>query len=476
MCLVFLHKLYIVSNFERKKVQEVLSVAEQTGLLLGIIFFLLFITMAIYSKLEREPLAFRRSLYAAFLLPLPFLILALLHTSWSQIAVTLLDAVTITAIIVLLLPIYPEKKKIHMPDPVGRIDERNVMFSRAELTPGTENFKNYYTEFPQHLPLDDKFRSNPGLLSSNASKYDPITFAVAEANFTTVAYFKHNVTGKVSDKKLNTDPHEITSFIKSWAKRLGAHAIGITYLRDYHLYTMRGRNYNYGQPVINTHKYAIAIIVEMNKEMIDAAPDGPTIMESSQQYLTAGTLAMQIAQFIRNIGYDARAHIDGNYEVICPLVARDAGLGEIGRMGLLMTPKLGPRVRISVVTTDLPLTVDHKPDYSWMTTFCNICKKCAYNCPSKAISTQPPRLVNGIRRWQINQEKCFTYWTRIGTDCARCISVCPFAHPDNLLHNTIRLFIRHSYLFARFALLMDNIFYGHHPRPRWPHWIPRIKK
>lgn len=67
---------------------------------------------------------------------------------------------------------------------------------------------------------------------------------------------------------------------------------------------------------------------------------------------------MQLAEFMRSIGYPARAHIDGSYRVVCPLVARDAGLGEIGRMGLLMTPELGPRVRIAVVTTDLPLVPD----------------------------------------------------------------------------------------------------------------------
>lgn len=96
-----------------------------------------------------------------------------------------------------------------------------------------------------------------------------------------------------------------------------------------------------------------------------------------------------MATFIRNLGYEARAHIDGNYEVVCPLVARDAGLGELGRMGLLMTPRLGPRVRISVVTTNLPLVTDEPlNDYS-VTDFCTICKKCADACPSQAISFAP---------------------------------------------------------------------------------------
>ncbi len=452
-----------------------MDIIKTTSLIIGFLLLTTFIIMALYSWKENEPLALAHSIYAALILPLPFLLLSMVDKRWSHLLLTMLDSAFITSTIFLLLPIYPESKKIRMPQPRGRIDERDVMFSRAELQPGTKNFQQYYTMRPDRRHLDDIFRQNPGLLSRQASKYDPITFAVAEANFQTVAYLKHHVDGKPNKEKILIDAQQISSFIKTWLKKLGAHAVGFTRLRDYHLYTVRGRNYNYGEPVHNEHKYAIAIIVEMSKEMLDAAPNGPTVMESSQQYLTAGNLAMQIAQFIRNLGFEARAHIDGNYEVICPLVARDAGLGEIGRMGLLMTPHLGPRVRISVVTTDMPLVTDPKRDYSWMTTFCNICKKCAYNCPSKAIPTIPPRLIKGVRRWQINQEKCYTYWTRIGTDCARCISVCPFAHPDNLLHNTIRFFIKHSYLFARFALKMDNLFYGRHPRPRWPAWIPGTK-
>ncbi len=78
---------------------------------------------------------------------------------------------------------------------------------------------------------------------------------------------------------------------------------------------------------------------------MSAAPAAPTVMESAHKYLISGAIAIQIAHFIRELGYDAMAHIDANYELICPLVARDAGLGEIGRMGLLITPKHGTRVR-----------------------------------------------------------------------------------------------------------------------------------
>jgi len=202
----------------------------------------------------------------------------------------------------------------------------------------------------------------------------------------------------------------------------------------------------------------------MDKTMIHSAPTGSIVMESGQQYLESGTIAIQVAEFIRNLGYSARAHIDGNYQVVCPLVARDAGLGEIGRMGLLMTPRLGPRVRISVVTTDIPVLIDkRKQDYS-VTDFCKMCKKCAVVCPSKAISFDDKKDIDGVKRWQINSEACYTLWCTFGTDCGRCVAVCPYSHPN-------------SKIFRWFAVIMDDAIYGKKPPPaELPDWLEQMNQ
>ena len=132
-------------------------------------------------------------------------------------------------------------------------------------------------------------------------------------------------------------------------------------------------------------------------------------------------------------------------------------------MGLLMTPRLGPRVRVAVVTTDMPLVPDGRRTDAAMLDFCRICKKCAEACPGKAIPFDDRREIDGAFRWRIDSEACFAYWCAAGTDCARCMKVCPYSHPNAPLHNAVRRVIRRSAVARRIALHADDLFYGRRP-------------
>ena len=90
----------------------------------------------------------------------------------------------------------------------------------------------------------------------------------------------------------------VTRFIKEWARKLGVVSVGVTRVRRYHLYTTVGRGEDFGKPVNLDHEYAIAFTVEMDKEMMDRAPMGPTVMESAQQYLSSGAIAVQLAALL----------------------------------------------------------------------------------------------------------------------------------------------------------------------------------
>lgn len=344
-------------------------------------------------------------------------------------------------------------------------DERDVVFVRHKLKEGTDQFDQYYDRRPEKLEPDNKYRIAPGLLSPSSSMADPFMYSSAAASFTTCENLIDICDGPVSETQIQANPAELSRYIKKWTKHLGAHSVGITLLKNEHKYSIGGRGGQYGKPVENSHKFAIAFTVEMDFDSINKGPQAPAVMESAKQYLNAGTIAVQLASFIRNLGYEARAHIDAHYEVICPLVARDAGLGELGRMGILMTPTLGPRVRVNVVTCDIPLMIDERNYDGSMIEFCSHCKKCADVCPGRAISQEDRKMFNGALGWKIDHEKCFTYWCNTGTDCGRCMASCPYSHPDTLMHNVIRYFIRHAPVFRRIAATMDDLLYGRKPKP-----------
>ncbi|MBN1304339.1 MAG: 4Fe-4S dicluster domain-containing protein [Anaerolineales bacterium] len=359
-----------------------------------------------------------------------------------------------------------------------RFDERDIIFSRSRLQPGTARYREYYNSHPRLEQLDNRWRERPGLLSPQARYGDPLLFKAPEAAFTLIDSMGCLAEGSPAvNKTVLPDRADLTAYMMGLSRFLGAHTVGVTRLRPEHVYSHIGRGSGrYGAPLAVEHRYALALTVEMDYDMLGSSPRAPAIMESAHQYVEAGRIAVQIALIIRSMGYPARAHIDGNYRVICPLVARDAGLGEIGRMGLLITPDLGPRVRLAVVTTDLELAPGAAPPDGSVIDFCRHCVKCAENCPARAIPTGDRIEINGAMRWQIDSDACFRYWNTVGTDCGRCMSVCPYSHPDTVIHKAVRWGNHRSAAFRRLALRLDDLFYGKSPQVRRiPKWLEKVQ-
>ncbi len=474
-----------------------MGIMPMVSAVVGAVFFLMLLWAAWVSRTEEEAQATVRLGFMAFLVPLPFLAPLFLPESLAVPTGAFLVGLVILLTLALVVPL-PGRNLTALGQPVHGVDERDIMFSRATLIPGTDRFEEYYQSRPQNREKDDKFRREPGLFAPGTAHFHRQGYAAADAAFWTIERLHPFVEGgnlegeglgpngeadqptaasglklggeaadpEVGDRT-SSDPEAMSRFLKGWTLKMGAHSVGVTELKDYHLYTHVGRGPDYGKAVDLDHPYALALTVEMDKEMVDRAPRTPTAMESALQYLQCGVMAVQLADMIRRLGYRARAHVDANYRVICPLVARDAGLGEFGRMGLLMTPRLGPRVRIAVVTTDLPLATDGPSPEPTTIEFCLQCKKCADSCPSRAIPFgAPEKDEDGVLRWRIDAEACFTLWGRLGTDCARCMAVCPYSHPDNAMHAGVRWGIKNNGLFRKGALRMDDLIYGRRPPPK----------
>lgn len=302
-----------------------------------------------------------------------------------------------------------------------RIDERDTIFARMAYREGTLQYEDYYERNPEKKEEDDRLRAMPGMCSPGTGTYNEVAAPFVEAGFSLLGNMRRLAEGEVAPDRIEMTPEKSAKKIKAFIEYLGGKG-GMALMKKEFYYSHRGRHpENYGEEVDDSHAYAIAYTVEMEREMINRAPNFEEVIAVTKGYMDAAVIGLWIAAYIRGLGYDARAHVDGNYTVCAPLVAREAGLGDLGRHGLLVTEAEGSRVRLGVVTTNLPMEPDERV-HTGIQEFCEDCGICAKNCPGKAIPKG-----RKVDRWQTDQEKCYEIWKRVGTDCGICLSSCPLS-------------------------------------------------
>jgi ferredoxin len=374
------------------------------------------------------------------------------------------------ALISLWLVVSPRPRgELIVRDPPERIDERDIVFARFDLQEGSAQFSEYYARHPEFSEIDAEIRKLPDILSSSHLSRSPALFALADAEFEWLEHQLVTVEGPVGSETTAGSREANTRLIKDTVRYLGADLCGVCEMEPAFLYSHVGRGPEpYGERIELDHSFAVVFAVQMDFSMIASAPRAPVIVETAKQYLAAARIAAVTAGMIRRLGHPARAHMAGsNYAALVPPLAWKAGLGEMGRIGFLLTEKYGPRVRLGLVTTDLPLVPDH-PRVFGVQDFCERCEKCALNCPSHAISREERGFDNGVLRWVIDREACYSYWRKVGTDCARCIFVCPYSKPDTTIHRAVRWAAARSSAAQRLASKADDLFYGRRPTPHKP--------
>ena len=250
---------------------------------------------------------------------------------------------------------------------------------------------------------------------------------------------------RVRRKKVEFQNAEDTSRkVKKAARYLGADLVGITPYDPLWTYSrlikekLESEEGSDGKPEFEQFvpefpfepKSVVVIAVEMDYETIALSPSSLEGAATGLGYSRMCSVGYSVATFIRALGY--RAFANGNDVSLSIPYAVAAGLGELGRHGMLITPEYGPRVRLVKVFTELELKPD-KPKAFGAWEFCKRCKRCADSCPSQAIPTGEPTLEGktisnnpGVLKWYIDPEKCIQFWRENGSDCANCITACPF--------------------------------------------------
>lgn len=440
------------------------------GEVLYLAVLLFFVSFALFSFLEKEKQAFWRSSLVALCLLLIYVGLSLFSFPWTSMIYSGMLLLFLCLGLGILLSPKP-RQALEVETEPEKVDERDVIFARFDIQPGSEKYIEYYSRKRQNQAIDDDIRKLPDILSSSHLPKNPVLFSLADAEFEFLENLLTYVDGNAGLKKRAGSAEFNTRMIKDVIRYLGSEICGICELDQSFVYSHVGRGPEpYGQEIKLEHTYAVVFAVEMELDMIAAAPQAPVIVETAKKYVEAAKISLIAANMIRHMGYAARAHIAGsNYKAMLTPLAWKAGLGELGRIGILITERFGPRVRLGLVTTDLPLIPDKSREFGALD-FCIKCKKCALNCPAHAISQGDQILENGVRRWVLNREQCYRYWRKVGTDCARCIFVCPYSKANNLFHKAIRKFTAGSSLAQSISLWGDDFFYGRNPKARRMPW------
>jgi len=229
------------------------------------------------------------------------------------------------------------------------------------------------------------------------------------------------------------DPAAMAAEIKRVADFFGADLCGITDFDERWLYTTRVDTRDFSEAPHDLPEGLRSVIVlghAMDHDLVRTYPSALAGAATGREYSHEAAIVIQLAAFIRNLGWQAVASMNDTALVI-PYAVK-AGLGEYARNQLVITPEFGPRLRFSKIFTDLPLAHD-RPRPLGVKAVCDICTRCAEACPVKALPFGPPddRPVNrssiaGVRKWTSDAEKCFGYWAKLASDCAICLRVCPF--------------------------------------------------
>ena len=223
----------------------------------------------------------------------------------------------------------------------------------------------------------------------------------------------------------------------------------------------------------------IVTLEPMDRELIKTVPSALSGAATGLGYTFDGVAIITLAQYIRNMGY--RAYATLNDSGLCIPLALQAGLGEVGRHGLLINEKYGPRFRIGKIFTDMPLEIN-QPKKIGVEEFCNTCDRCAKACPPKAIPFDAPKEdvhsesnIKGVKKWTPSAEKCFKFWCNQNTDCIICIRSCPYNRDFSKLRHRAWLKLAKS-PFKKLALKLDDWFMdrGRLKTSWW--WRPELKK
>jgi len=132
-------------------------------------------------------------------------------------------------------------------------------------------------------------------------------------------------------------------------------------------------------------------------------------------------MTSRLADSLERLGFLAHAHSTEGIGVIHHY-GIEAGLGQMGINGQLLTPEAGSRCRLAMITTEMPLEFGGPQDFG-IPRICDECQACVRRCPAGAIPLKRT-WHRGIEKSKLNLARCFPVVAKVN-GCSVCMKVCP---------------------------------------------------
>ena len=223
--------------------------------------------------------------------------------------------------------------------------------------------------------------------------------------------------GNENNKKTITSSRFWEEFEKK-SKELGVDLVGYTpIIEEFIFYNLKvfGKN-------------AIVLGMEMKWEEIKTAPSINCSIEAFRVYSELGDITIQLTEYLKEQGYKSEAHHPFGGKFLFPPHAVAAGLGIMGRNGLVITPEFGPRQRWAIISTDAEIPARTKIDLQALIDYCKECGACVRECKGGAAYETPIHHENSPVITHIDRSKCIDSLIN-NNYCSYCLKVCPQGNP-----------------------------------------------
>ncbi|MDA0771203.1 MAG: hypothetical protein BZY79_02665 [SAR202 cluster bacterium Casp-Chloro-G4] len=218
----------------------------------------------------------------------------------------------------------------------------------------------------------------------------------------------------------------LTEMIRLKGRELGFGEVGFAKFDHKYAYASKKRWVKY--------EHVICLALEQDYTQTQSIPSLQAEFAHFGTYEIEGALALDLADYIRSLGYHAQVHSpNDNSGAYIPMFVA-AGLGQLGANGQLLSPHFGSRARLAMITTDAPTMYDEPIDYG-VHQFCQECQVCVNRCPGRALVKQKVWW-RGAEKNKLIYERCRPVMARY-EGCGVCMKVCPiqkYGMPEVMKH------------------------------------------